>query len=129
MKMNNKGVTLIELIVSFAIVGVAIIYFFQTLYTVKTIYSNAMDETNKFVDKDYAIRIIDEYIEQNKESISTSNLNNLCEKYDLKYGDEVCKEITIKKVDSISIDTGNVYEINVKNDGNSKYSFYKFISN
>ena len=31
-KINNKGVSLIELIVSFAIVGVAIIYFFQTLY-------------------------------------------------------------------------------------------------
>ena len=33
-KLNNKGVTLVELIVSFAIVGVAIIYFFQTLSTV-----------------------------------------------------------------------------------------------
>ena len=39
-KLNKKGVTLIELIVSFAIVGVAIIYFFQTLYTVKNIYTN-----------------------------------------------------------------------------------------
>ena len=28
-KINNKGVTLVELIVSFALVGVAIIYFFS----------------------------------------------------------------------------------------------------
>lgn len=58
-KMNNKGVTLIELIVSFAIVAVAIIYFFQTLYTVKKVYTSARNETQMFIDKDYALRIID----------------------------------------------------------------------
>ena len=52
-KLNNKGVTLVELIVSFAIVGVAIIYFFQTLSTVKKIYSDARNETDFYVKKDY----------------------------------------------------------------------------
>ena len=56
-KLNRKGVTLVELIVSFAIVGVAIIYFFQTLTTVNKLYYKAREETNKFVDKDYALRI------------------------------------------------------------------------
>ena len=56
-KLNNKGVTLVELIVSFAIVAVAIIYFFQTLYTVKTLYSQTSEETDKYVMKDYALRL------------------------------------------------------------------------
>lgn len=64
-RINDKGVTLIELIVSFAIVGVAIIYFFQTLYTVKKVYSTAKDETNEFVAKDYALRLLDRYIDEN----------------------------------------------------------------
>lgn len=63
-KINDKGVTLIELIVSFAIVGVAIIYFFQTLYTVKKVYATARDETNEFVAKDYALRLLDSYIDK-----------------------------------------------------------------
>lgn len=55
-KLNNKGVTLVELIVSFAIVAVAIIYFFQTLYTVKTLYTQTNNETNEYVVKDYGLR-------------------------------------------------------------------------
>jgi len=58
-KLNNKGITLIELIVSFAIVGVAIIYFFQTLYTVKKVYNTARNETNDYVAVNYAFRIFD----------------------------------------------------------------------
>ena len=45
--LNNKGVTLIELIVSFALVSVAIIYFYQTLYTVKKLYSESQKETKE----------------------------------------------------------------------------------
>ena len=51
-KINNKGVTLVELIVSFALVGVAIIYFFQTLYTVKKVYADARLETNYYIRKE-----------------------------------------------------------------------------
>ena len=40
-KLNNKGVTLIELIVSFMLVAVAIIYFYQTLYTDKKLYTES----------------------------------------------------------------------------------------
>lgn len=58
--LNNKGVTLIELIVSFALVAVAIIYFYQTLYTVKKLYGESQKDTNNFVDVNYAYRIIDE---------------------------------------------------------------------
>ncbi len=68
MKLNKKGITLIELIVSFAIVAVAIIYFFQTLYTVKTLYSKASGETNEYVMKDYGLRFADAYLESYEEN-------------------------------------------------------------
>lgn len=58
--LNNKGVTLIELIVSFVLVAVAIIYFYQTLYTVKKLYGESQKDTKNFVDVNYAYRIIDE---------------------------------------------------------------------
>lgn len=64
-KLNNKGVTLIELIVSFMLVAVAIIYFYQTLYTVKKLYTESQKETNEFVKFNYAFRIADAYIRQN----------------------------------------------------------------
>ena len=64
-KLNNKGVTLIELIVSFMLVAVAIIYFYQTLYTVKKLYTESQKETNEFVKFNYAFRIADAYIRDN----------------------------------------------------------------
>ncbi len=63
-KLNNRGVTLIELIVSFMLVAVAIIYFYQTLYTVKKLYTESQKETNEFVKFNYAFRIADAYIRQ-----------------------------------------------------------------
>lgn len=72
--LNNKGVTLVELIVSFALVATAIIYFYQTLYTVKKLYSQSQKETNEFVDVNYAYRIIDEL------NNTFGNENTLCGK-------------------------------------------------
>ena len=37
-KLNNKGLTLVELIVSFALVSVAMLYFYQTVSTVSKLY-------------------------------------------------------------------------------------------
>ena len=74
MKLNQKGVTLVELIVSFAPVAVAIVYFYQTLYTVKNLYSKSQKETNEFVDVNYAFRIIDALYDNLKED------ENICDK-------------------------------------------------
>ena len=105
-RINNKGVTLIELIVSFAIVGVAIIYFFQTLYTVKKVYTTARDETNEFVAKDYALRLLDKYIDEN----GTTNLtSNFCDKI------VDCNDIVVSTDNSI-----NTYQINGIIFGNGK---------
>ena len=57
MKLNNKGVTLVELIVSFALVSVAVIYFYQTLSTVRKIYKTATVETQEFINKSYELKL------------------------------------------------------------------------
>ena len=70
-KLNNKGVTLIELIVSFIIVSVAVIYFYQMLISVTKMYANARDSVNHAAKVNYAFRLLDEAYKQNK-------LNNTC---------------------------------------------------
>lgn len=85
-KLNNKGVTLVELIVSFALVGVAIIYFFQTLYTVKKVYADARFETNDYIRKDYTLRIAKANIEKGE---SICNKNEYCSPEDTE-GTEYC---------------------------------------
>lgn len=90
-KLNKKGVTLIELIVSFAIVGVAIIYFFQTLYTVKTIYTTSEEETKEYVVKDYGLRLVDEFLnttENNSENYYVNYNTN-----EVSTTDDFCKDL------------------------------------
>ena len=77
LKLNKKGVTLIELIVSFALVATAVIYFYQTLSTVYDLYVTSRKETQEYVDKDYAIRIVDAYVDKNIGE-SNFNVNEIC---------------------------------------------------
>lgn len=58
-KLNNKGVTLIELIVSFAIVSVAIVYFYQTFISVSKLYKKAEKNTDDYVKLSYIYKLID----------------------------------------------------------------------
>ena len=111
-KINNKGVTLVELIVSFALVGVAIIYFFQTLYTVKKVYTTVRKETNNFIDRDYAYRVFDAYFDTN----SLLATDNLCENYGLK-----CNSITFDNYNNRM----STYIIKWKNGEKTKYYKYK----
>lgn len=77
-KINNKGMTLVELIVSFMLVSVAMLYFFQTLYTVSKIYTSATKETNEFVDKDYALRLLDKYLDKGYDYSDFCTSFNIC---------------------------------------------------
>ncbi len=86
-KLNNKGVTLVELIVSFALVGVAIIYFFQTLYTVKKVYADARNETNNYINRDYTLRILSAYLDE-----QGALPKDICSMYNLK-----CEEAAFDK--------------------------------
>ena len=59
MKKNNKGVTLVELIVSFALVSIAVIYFYNTLNAVYKIYKESRKNINHYVDVEYKFKNID----------------------------------------------------------------------
>ena len=125
-KLNNKGVTLVELIVSFALVGVAIIYFFQTLYTVKKVYADARNETNNYINRDYALRILSTYLDEQGALPS-----DICSAYNLK-----CKKAVfgayyyngVKNVrDAQKKDNsyGKYYKIEITDENNNIYYLYK----
>ena len=66
-KLNNKGMSLIELIISFSWVCVAIIYFFETLFITNKILRTTREDTNNYVDVAYAFNIIEYYVHHNDE--------------------------------------------------------------
>ena len=82
-KLNKKGVTLIELIVSFAIVSIAMIYFYQTIVDLHRMYKNSNKATDEFVNKDYALRVLDAYIKE--KGVTNLSAGNVCTNYLLGY--------------------------------------------
>ena len=79
-KLNNKGLTLAELIVSFALVSVAMLYFYQTVSTVSKLYKNSKKETNDFAETTYLLRLVDAKLDDLKQqpdyrSVSGKNIN------------------------------------------------------
>lgn len=125
-KLNNKGVTLVELIVSFALVGVAIIYFFQTLYTVKKVYADARNETNNYINRDYTLRILSTYLDEQgalpNDICSMYNLN--CEKaiFDKYYYNGSKSENEAQSEDN---SYGKYYRIKITDKNNNYYYLYK----
>lgn len=125
-KLNNKGVTLVELIVSFALVGVAIIYFFQTLYTVKKVYADARNETNNYINRDYTLRILSTYLDEQgalpNDICSMYNLN--CEKaiFDKYYYNGSKSENEAQSEDN---SYGKYYRIKITDKNNNTYYLYK----
>ncbi len=102
-KLNKKGVTLIELIVSFAIVSVAMIYFYQTIVDLHRMYKNSNKATDEFVNKDYALRVLDAWATKSGNNLdnikSTASVQTkICEKYSMFCAD------TKTDVDSTNID-------------------------
>lgn len=85
-KLNKKGVTLIELIVSFAIVSIALIYFYQTIVDLHRMYKNSNKATDEFVNKDYALRVLDAWATKsgnNLEDIKPDGSIQICKKYSM----------------------------------------------
>ena len=133
-KLNNKGMSLIELIISFSLVCVAVIYFFETLFITNKIFRTTKEDTKKYVDKAYIFNIIDYYV--HTDIFKTKLVNNV----DLAsvYLDEKLKEFT--ELDSnfrwnkyIKYDpAGNVVdEPNIKDltDGQKLLFSYRFTMN
>lgn len=109
MKLNNKGLTLAELIVSFMLVGVAIVYFFQTLTTVNKLYATAREETNDFIERDYALRIADAWADT-KTTATIIDENDIAG-YNF----------------SVKIKGNNIYRIGIIKDGKTLTYLYKYI--
>lgn len=63
-KLNNKGMTLVELIVSFAIVTVAVVYFSQSLVTTSKLFKNTKEETDAYVEEVYTYRLLEEMFKE-----------------------------------------------------------------
>lgn len=77
-KLNNKGMSLIEMIISFSLVCVAIVYFFETLFITNKIFRTTKEDTNNYVDVAYAFNIIEYCIKNNitsSEDLSPSSVN------------------------------------------------------
>lgn len=126
-KLNNKGVTLVELIVSFALVGVAIIYFFQTLYTVKKVYADARNETNNYINRDYTLRILSTYLDEQgalpSDICSMYNLNCREAIFDKYYYNGLKDE---NEAQSVSNSYGKYYRIKIRDENNNYYYLYKY---
>lgn len=95
-KLNKKGVTLIELIVSFAIVSVAMIYFYQTIVDLHRMYRNSNKATDEFVNKDYALRVLDAWATKSDNNLSdllstASSPVKICYMYNMACDDNETK--------------------------------------
>lgn len=121
-KLNKKGVTLIELIVSFAIVSIAMIYFYQTIVDLHRMYKNSNKATDEFVNKDYALRVLDAWAtnaSNNLEDLLNTALTQvkICEKYSMACNDNKT-EIN---------DTGELKKITLKvNESEALAVYYKY---
>lgn len=95
-KLNKKGVTLIELIVSFAIVSIAMIYFYQTIVDLHRMYKNSNKATDEFVNKDYALRVLDAWATKSDNNLSdllstASAQVTICDMYNMACDDSKTK--------------------------------------
>ena len=117
MKLNNKGLTLAELIVSFMLVSVAIVYFFQTLITVNKLYQTAREETNEFIEKDYYLRLVEAYFDG--ENVNENNDSN-----DQNFASAALSGLRYRKEWN-----GNILILKIRKNGNTKdYAIlYKYI--
>lgn len=125
-KMNNKGVTLVELIVSFAIVGVAVVYFYQTVSTVSKLYKTSKDDTNEYVNATYVLRLMDAYCNENAATkykcgdTKTSGEINTIKDFCKKINGTDCNISGLSTVPHNSVRKGNRYYKTLKMKINGK---------
>lgn len=118
-KLNKKGVTLIELIVSFAIVSIAMIYFYQTIVDLHRMYKNSNKATDEFVNKDYALRVLDAWATKSDNNLSdllstASEQVTICDMYNMACDDSKTKYEN----------DGEFKKITLKNNNNEELAVY-----
>lgn len=127
-KINKKGVTIAELVVSFALVSVAVVYFYQTLSTVSELYATSRTETQEFVDKTYALRIADEVHKLSRETLKyfcSSNYdpsNSNC-RYGLNYISNIDNLETYFENNGIELVGINKVDITVNGNINPRFEY------
>lgn len=130
-KMNNKGVTLVELIVSFAIVGVAVVYFYQTVNTVSKLYKTSKDDTNDYANATYVLRLVDAKLDDLKKTYKSSSGKNINLTSDAKNNlSDFCTKIGAScSVSGPSTDVSDPkyhkYVITVTPNGGKSYKLYR----
>lgn len=112
-KLNKKGVTLIELIVSFAIVSIAMIYFYQTIVDLHRMYKNSNKATDEFVNKDYALRVLDAWATKSSGNLSTITSSGICTKYNMACNDSKTKYENYGEFKKITLINNNNEELAV----------------
>lgn len=108
---NNKGITLVELIVSFTLVAVTTIYFFQCITVVKEMYSNSKAEVDEYTNFYYAFKILETKFYDASDKDSLDGFNS--EKYGFSWRNK-------PKGDNIY-----QYEITIDDKKKDIYLFYK----
>lgn len=122
-KLNNKGITLVELIVSFAIVAVAVIYFYQMLSSVTRMYSNSRKDLNHAAKVNYAFRLIDKAYEiGNLDHVCNGILNGILQNIDEGNTEDSVKNCSISTED---VDLVNYDTVTFSIEG-EEYTLYKY---
>ncbi len=124
-KLNNNGITIAELIVSFAIVSVAVVYFFQTLLTVNKVYGSVQRETNDFINVSYTFRILDAKV--NKAIATGTDLNNIEDGMCTKVNDNYSYDAKCSSITKGSVWRDNMVSYNVTFPEGTTKTFYKAI--
>lgn len=93
-KLNNKGMSLIELIISFSLVCVAVIYFFETLFITNKIFRTTKEDTKRYVDVAYIFNIIDYYVHTSNLDLEGKNFNNQFVKPEATSLDDDAQDLT-----------------------------------
>ena len=73
MKLNNKGVTLVEIIISIALISIVLIFLFSLLISVKDLNNNSQTNSTYLINKSLIIKTIeDDILKNNSEEILVS---------------------------------------------------------
>lgn len=124
-KINNKGITLVELIVSFILVTVAVIYFYQTLFTVKKLYTKTIKETTEYVDREYVLRLADAYLDKNCPEPRIDNKD--CYGWSTVTGYHTSVDYQVINVGTDGSKGNHNYKIRFCTGGGTDASLYKYV--
>lgn len=113
--MNKKGFTLVEIIVSISLVSVVMIFLFQVITTIKSIY----DKQNNKNDTKITVAVITREVERDLSSFGLEATPIICDKEEIKKNNIISKTVNENSLKCIKlIYDGN----NVKN--NEGYVIY-----